>query len=72
MEHKRKYEVIVRRIVREDITIRLEATSIKNATDLAMDEALVRLPSEWECYDCEYFADEDDVHEEEDVPNGCA
>jgi hypothetical protein len=52
-----KFIVTVRRIVREDTQIVIEAKDEKNAVDLAIDEATVVTPDKWECYDCDYFCD---------------
>lgn len=55
------YRVNVRRVVREETYVRVRATSKRGAVDLAVDEAMTVQPQEWECYDCEYISDEDDV-----------
>jgi hypothetical protein len=47
----------VRRIVREDTQIVIEARDEKNAVDLAIDEATTVMPDKWDCYDCDYFCD---------------
>lgn len=61
MQDIKEYYVLVGRIVREDIVIKVQATSPQNAVDLAIDEATIEPPEEWHCYDCEYFADENYV-----------
>lgn len=63
------YKVLVRRIVREDTVITVNADSPKMAADIAVDEATILEPKEWDCYDCEYLCEEADAWE---VVNGPA
>lgn len=56
-----KFKVRVRRVVREDVVLEVEATSMTNAIDLAIDEATIVPQEKWDCYDCDYFCDLSDV-----------
>lgn len=49
------FAITVRRIVREDIVMMVDAQSEEEAKQQAMNQA----PNEqdWDCYDCEYFID---------------
>ena len=56
-----KYEVQIRRIVREDTLIMVDAANEAEALEKAKSEA-TNVPAEnWECYDCEYWNDDDAV-----------
>jgi len=56
-----EYDVNIRRIVREDTTIRVTASSEEDALRLAKAEATNIPADKWECYDCNYWADDDAV-----------
>lgn len=49
------FAITVRRIVREDIVMMIDAETENEAKQQAMTQA----PNEqdWDCYDCEYFID---------------
>ena len=53
-----KYEINVRRIVREDTVVVVEAGSAKEAVEKAKLEAQDKDAKDWECYDCEYWTDD--------------
>lgn len=57
------YKVVVRRIVREDTEVTVRAESKNMAIDLAIDKATIINPEEWDCYDCDYLCEEEDVRE---------
>ena len=54
-----KYAVTVRRVVREDAVVEVEAESPADAREKATLEAPDS--NDWECYDCEYHSDDSDV-----------
>ncbi len=57
-----KYKVTVRRIVREDTVVEVEAATPDAAREKAKDVASP-YGDEWDCYDCEYWIDDGDVTE---------
>lgn len=52
-----KFEVVVRRIVREDTVVVVEAENEKDAIEKAKLDATSVVPEKWDCYDCEYWTD---------------
>ena len=56
-----KYRVTVRRIVREDTVIEVEAETPRAADWAAHVQASDVPPEKWDCYDCEYWSDEDAI-----------
>jgi len=64
-----KYSVIVRRIVREDTSIEVEADSKEAAQEKAMSLATSVEPEKWDCYDCEYWRDDADIEEIKEEAN---
>jgi hypothetical protein len=57
------FNVVIRRIVREDTVINVSAEN----KDAAIEEAkrlAFHIPTEkWDCYDCEYISDDGDTEE---------
>lgn len=49
------FAITVRRIVREDLVVMIDAESEEQAKQQAMNQAPNE--QEWDCYDCEYFID---------------
>lgn len=58
-----KFSVNVRRIVREDTTVVVEAKNRAEAEAAAQLEATCVPLKEWEAYECEYWCDPADVKE---------
>lgn len=54
-----KFAVTVRRIVREDTVIEVEADSVESANAKADAEASSVPAEQWDCYDCKYWRDDD-------------
>jgi hypothetical protein len=55
LNNKNTFAITIRRIVREDIVMMIDAENEEEAKQQAMSQA----PNEqgWDCYDCEYFID---------------
>lgn len=49
------FAITVRRIVREDIVMMIDAENEQEAKQQAMNQAPNQ--QDWDCYDCEYFID---------------
>jgi hypothetical protein len=60
---QKQFEVVVRRVVREDITVKVWAYNSGGAARAAELEAQCREQSEWEAYDCDYIVEVSDVKE---------
>lgn len=56
-----KFRVTVRRIIREDVEIEVEADNAEAAIEAAKIDATSVPLEKWDCYDCEYHADESDA-----------
>jgi hypothetical protein len=52
-----KFQITVRRIIREDISIEVEAEDRDAAREQAQLKATSRPPEQWEIYDCEYWTE---------------
>jgi hypothetical protein len=58
----KQYTINVRRILREDANVTIEAESVEEAIRNAILEASSNPESYvWDCYDNEYFTDEEDA-----------
>ena len=53
----REYRVTVRRIVREDTVLTVQASSESEAKDKAELEATAIPQEQWDTYDCEYSSE---------------
>lgn len=61
-----KFEVVIRRIVREDTIVHVEAENEKEALRKAYLAAPNVDQKDWDVYDCEYWHDSDGIKKDEE------